>query len=87
MKTEPKYQSQSDLRDTRGGAYDPVNDFGKPQPDQVKDQRTAHEAAQSGADVRAEPLPSKKEGNSPLPEGLRRERKGPLSKNTGRRGK
>jgi hypothetical protein len=67
------------------GAYDPVNDFGKPQPDQVNDQRTAHEAEQSGA-VRAEPLPRKNEGNSPLPEGLRRERKGPLSKNTGRQG-
>jgi hypothetical protein len=40
----------SDYRDTRGGAYDHVNDFGNP-------------------------------------EGLRKERKGPLNKDTGRRPK
>ena len=27
----------SDFRDTRGGAYDHVKDFGNPQPPQVKD--------------------------------------------------
>ena len=67
-----------DFRDTRGGAYDHVNEFGNPQPPQVKDQW--------GADVRPEPLPGPDEGY-PLPEGLRKPRVGPLNKDTGRRPK
>lgn len=36
----------SDYRDTRGGAYDHVNDFWNPQPPQVRDQETPHQKAQ-----------------------------------------
>lgn len=73
-------------RDTRGGAYDPVNKFGNPQPPQVKDKGTPHQKAQWGADVRPEPLPGLDDGY-PLPEGLRKPRMGPLNKDTGRRPK
>jgi hypothetical protein len=72
----------SDYRDTRGGAYGQVNDFGNPQPRQVRDQETPHQKAQWGADVRPDPLPGPEEGY-PLPEGLRKERKGPLNKTPG----
>ena len=75
-----------DFRDTRGGAYDHVNEFGNPQPPQVKDRMTPHQKAQWGADVRPEPLPGPDEGY-PLPEGLRKPRIGPLNKDTGRRPK
>lgn len=73
-----------DYVDTRGGAYDPVTPFGNPQPPQVKDKETLHQRAQWGADVRPEPLPDE---GYPLPEGLRKERMGPLNKDTGRRRK
>ena len=72
----------TDFRDTRSGAYDPVNDAGRPQPDQVHEATMPHQAAQDGADVRPDPLPSKEEV---LPEGLRRPPKGPYSGKTGRR--
>jgi hypothetical protein len=36
----------SDFRDTRGGAYDHVNQFGNPQPPQVKDRMTPHQKTQ-----------------------------------------
>lgn len=52
----------------------------------MRDKATPHQKAQRGADVRPEPLPCLEEGY-PLPEGLRKERKGPLNKNTGRRPK
>ena len=73
----------TDTRDIRSGAYDPVSIDGLPQPDQVRDKTTPHEQQQWGADVlRAEALP----GTAPvLPEGLRRLRKGPLNRSTGRR--
>jgi hypothetical protein len=71
-----------DTRDIRSGAYDPVTKQGLPQAPQVRDASTPHERAQWGADVRAEPLP----GTEPvLPEGLLRERHGPLNPRTGRR--
>lgn len=71
----------SDNRDARHGAYDPVVKDGLPQPDQVKDKTTPHQAAQHGADVRAEALP----GTEPvLPEGLTRPRRAPLNAKTGR---
>ena len=71
-----------DTRDDRRGAYDPVSKDGLPQPQQVKDATTPHQAEQWGADVRAEPLP----GTEPvLPEGLVRARQGPLNAKTGRR--
>ena len=72
----------SDNRDIRHGAYDPINQDGLPQPQQVKDRTTAHQREQWGADVRAEPLP----GSDPvLPEGLVRPRQPPLNARTGRR--
>jgi hypothetical protein len=75
----------SDNRDLRGGTYDPVSKEGNPQPHQVKERATAHEKSQSGADVRPKPLPGRDEPY-PSPEGLRRERKAPLNKSTGRAG-
>jgi hypothetical protein len=72
----------SDLRDNRDGVYDPINEQGKPPPDQVPLKPTAHEAAQWGADVRPDPVLT--ENKTPdLPEGLRRERKGPVNKVNG----
>ena len=41
-----------DDRDLRAGAYDPVNELGKPQPHQIRQAMTLHQAAQPGADVR-----------------------------------
>ena len=70
-----------DNRDLRDGAYDPVNDFGKPQPHQVRQAITPHQAAQPGADVRPDPLPS---ANDALPERLRRAPQGPLNARRGR---
>jgi hypothetical protein len=71
-----------DNRDTRSGTYDPVTRDGMPQPHQVKDKTTPHQAEQWGADVRADPLP----GDEPiLPEGLTRPRQSPLNSRTGRR--
>ena len=77
----------SDFVDKRGGAYDPVTKTGNPQPPQVKQDPTPGEKAQWGADARPEPQPGPDEGNYPLPEGLRKERQGPLNKDTGRRPK
>lgn len=76
--------TQDDMPDARGGAYDHVNAFGRPQPPQVKDTATAHERAQWGADVRPDPLPGPVE-IPPLPEGLRKPRTGPLNKRIGRK--
>ncbi|MDU6066075.1 MAG: hypothetical protein E6660_03375 [Bradyrhizobium sp.] len=72
-----------DTRDLRSGAYDSVSKDGLPQPQQVKGDTPPRQREQWGADVRAEPLP----GTEPvLPEGLTRERRDPLNRNTGRRG-
>lgn len=71
----------SDLRDLRAGTYDNINAAGKQQPYQVRETITAHERAQIGADVRAEPLPGDADV---LPEGLLRPRMGPLSPTRGR---
>jgi hypothetical protein len=70
-----------DNRDLRHGAYGPVNDFGKPQPHQVRQAITPHQATQPGADVRPDPLPSE---NDVLPERLRRAPQGPLNARRGR---
>lgn len=71
-----------DNRDIRGGAYDPINKDGLPQPAQVKDRTTDRQREQWGADVRVEALP----GTHPvLPEGLLRPRRDPLNRRTGRR--
>jgi len=77
-----EHQSPTDLRDERSGAYDAVNEAGRPQPHQVSESITPHQAAQPGADVRPESLPA----TAPvLPEGLRRPPKGPVSGKRGRR--
>jgi hypothetical protein len=70
---------QSALRDTRGGTFD------SDPPDQVdseniRERRTTRQNAQPGADVRGETVSTP----DTLPEGLRRERKGPLDKDSGR---
>lgn len=73
-------KQQGDLRDERHGAHDSVAAPTKTQP--MQQLTTTHEAAQTGADVRAETTPP----DASLPEGLRRERKGPYSPTRGRKG-
>jgi hypothetical protein len=81
QRTQTVAKEGTDTRDVRSGAYDPVSLDGLPQPDQVRDKTSRHEQQQWGADVRAEALP----GTAPvLPDGLRRPRKGPLNRRTGR---
>ena len=65
-KKQPENQSRTDLRDNRGGTYDPVNELGMPQPDPPYD-------TPSMAPVRH----PQKGDLPPLPEGLRRPRMGP----------
>jgi hypothetical protein len=72
----------TDGRDVRSGTYDAISPAGRQQPHPVKDAPTPHEAAQHGADVRSEPLSGT---DDPMPEGLLRERAGPLNAHTGRR--
>ena len=71
---------QGDLRDTRGGAYGvtPASD----RRERTAEQRTAGQDSQPGADLR--PSTEVMEEDD-LPEGLKRERKGPLNPTTGRR--
>jgi hypothetical protein len=71
-------KNQDHLRDLRQGAYDSLANSSVPD----TNQQTAHERAQPGADVRGEPIPMEGYG---VPEGLKRERKGPLNKNEGSR--
>jgi hypothetical protein len=72
---------QSALRDTRGGAYGVTPAGGGRE--RAAEQRTAGEDAQPGADVRPEAVVVEEDD---LPEGLRRERKGPLNPSSGRHG-
>jgi hypothetical protein len=74
-------KKQDSLQDNRQGAYDPVANV------DVADasQQTARERAQPGADVRGKPVPANTGSARSLPEGLKRRRKGPLNKTTGRR--
>lgn len=66
---KPENQSRTDLRDTRGGAYDPVNELGMPQPDPPYNTPSMA------------PVPHPQKGDlPPLPEGLRRARMGPEHK-------
>jgi hypothetical protein len=74
-------QPPSDLRDKRSGAYDAINEAGRPQPDQIAEVTTPHQAAQHGADVRGEPVA---QGGEMVPERLRRPPKGPLNPKRGR---
>ena len=71
-------ERHTDLRDNQGGTFGDLP--GERNGQQVKDYRDPHENAQQGADVRPEPEQRKEN----LPEGLDRERKGPLNKTTGR---
>ena len=71
-------QNNSDLVDDGGGTY-VVPDTESPD----TNQRTAHQDAQAGADVRGDPVPT---SDVNLPEGLRRQRMGPYDKDTGRKG-
>jgi hypothetical protein len=68
---------QGDLRDEHQGTYDPVGDQKLPD----TNRQTEHERAQPGADVRGDPVPTK---NLDLPEGLKRQRMGPYSRDHGR---
>jgi hypothetical protein len=74
-------KKQGDLQDRRQGAYDPVaNVHGADSGKQI-----ARERAQPGADGRGKPGPTTSVYPHSLPEGLKRRRKGPLNKTTGRR--
>jgi len=72
-----KDHRQGDLRDVRGGTYDPPSESASPE---INERRTPRQAQQPGADVRPDTTPPRAE----LPEGLRH-RAGPLNKSTGRR--
>jgi len=74
---------QDALRDVRSGAYDKGGPSQAPHPSEGH--RSEHQRAQWGADVRqGEPDPrTVHTEESDLPEGLSRERMGPLDKNTG----
>jgi hypothetical protein len=79
MESEPK--DSTDYRDERSGAYDAVNETGRPQPDQVREATTPHQVLQGGADVRSDPLPGP---TDVLPERLRRRPRGPVNPRRGR---
>lgn len=69
-------KQQGDLQDQDRGTYSQQKKDGS------AGERTPHQDAQHGADVRGQaPMLQRNEG---LPEGLARERKGPLDKNVGR---
>jgi hypothetical protein len=72
-----KNQPQDDLRDEGHGAYDPAGNQNLPD----TNQQTEHERAQTGADVRGDPIPTE---DFELPEGLRRQRTGPYDRDRGR---
>lgn len=71
-------QYMDDLRDKRGGTYD--IDPGTPR-EEINIKRTPHRDAQHGADVRE----TADYGSQTPPEGMIRERKGPLGPKHGRR--
>ena len=75
---QDKDKRQSQLRDPRGGSYDATPAMGRHK--QVVERRTVHEEIQWGADVRPEPEIVQ---GSDLPEGLKRERKGPYNPRSG----
>jgi hypothetical protein len=72
---------QGDLRDTRGGTFGDKDARGRAEDPPPQEQRTPRRHAQAGADVRSEAV----QIAEALPEGLVRERKGPLNKRSGRR--
>jgi len=78
---DDKRNGSADYRDERSGAYDPVNEAGKPQPNQVPEAITPRQAKQNGGDVR---LPPVVQPAIVLPEGLRRPPRGPVNRRRGR---
>src|SRR3954447_1465526 len=73
---DDKRNGSADYRDERSGAYDPVNEAGKPQPNQVPEAITPRRANKNGGDVR---LPPVVQPAIVLPEGLRRPPRGPVA--------
>lgn len=73
-----KDKRQEALQDNRRGAYDSAGIALAPDTSIP----TARERAQPGAGMQGDPVPIRK---SDLPEGLRRQRKGPYDRNRGRR--
>ena len=69
----------SDLTDIRQGTYDKASS----NPKANTSRTTAHERAQWGGAVQGEPIPDRSE-EAALPEGLKREPKGPYSRTKGR---
>jgi len=70
---------QGDLRDQSSNMREPIKG------DPAEEQRSPHQDAQEGADVRGEPpMVQGTSQSDALPEGLQRERKGPYDKNLGR---
>jgi hypothetical protein len=72
-----KDRRQGDLRDVRGGTYDPPSESAPPL---VNEHRTERQDEQAEADVRPDTTPKRAE----LPQGLRH-RSDPLNKCSGRR--
>jgi hypothetical protein len=64
--------------DDRQGAYDPAGDRTK----RDTSEAAPHERVQPGAAIQGEPVPTK--DFEQLPEGLKRQRKGPYSRTRGR---
>jgi hypothetical protein len=77
-------KQQDGLRDVRSDAYDKGGPSRAHHP--IEGHRTEHQRAQWGADVRQGVLDADTvhTEESDVPEGLSRERMGPLDKNTGR---
>jgi hypothetical protein len=70
---------QGDLRDQSSNMREPVRG------EQAETQRSPHQDAQHGADVRGNaPMVQGTDSIESLPEGLKRDRKGPYDKNVGR---
>ena len=70
----------SDLEDTRFGTFDPA---GQNKAD--TSQPTPREKAQPGASMQGEPVPATPADGVDLPEGLKRQPRGPYSRDKGRR--
>lgn len=78
---DDKRNGSADYRDERSGAYDPVTEAGKPQPNQVPEAITPQQAMHNGGDVRP---PRVVQPAIVLPEGLRRPPRGPVNRRRGR---
>ena len=72
-------RARADLKDSRGGAYETNTSNA---PDKAAQPSRDYDQAQVGTGVRQK----SQNGDQELPEGLTRQRKGPLGPNNGRRG-